>query len=617
MKKRTCRSAIMIVAGLGILMGSHIPQTHGWIALAETVEKEDTELTEPGESVDPTEPEETPDFAKIQLEDCRITVEKTNYVYTGKACVPKIQVFWGETLLEEDSDYVVKYEDNIQVGTAKIIVTGIEQCEGQRILNFTIAKFGTVSTIKASPSYNQTKLSWKKIEGADGYEIYRKVSGGSYQKIATIKKGATVSYTDKKVTLGKSYTYKLRAYRSISGKKYYCDWSKTCTQKAQVATPTLTVKSASYQSLALSWKKVSGASGYVIYRREASKGNFKKIATISSGNTLKYTDQKKTFQKKYEYKIMAFRKVKGKVYYGGASKVVTAAPTLGKVTLDSATTPYLKKHLLSWKKVSGASGYEIYRKDQGKSQLVKQITKGSTLKWTDDQVQDGKEYTYQIRAYRMVNGKRVYGAFSNPYKRTAYGWRYVNGYKLYYDQNGNVVQDVRKLVGKQSSYVLKVNKKQNIVTVYAKDGNRGYIIPVKAFICSTGKSTITGTYYTPIKYRWRALFGNSWGQWSTRIHGSYLFHSVCYKKANDKYSLNVAEYNKLGTTASMGCVRLTAEDAKWIYENCSLKTKVVIYSSSAKEPLEKPKAEKLPSWHTWDPTDPTVKSKCKEKGCHQ
>lgn len=614
MKQRIYCGAVILLAGLGILIGSRMTQKQGWISLAEGMGIEEVEPVEP---TDPTEPEETPDSEHIRLEDCQITLGKTTYVYTGKACVPKIQVSCGETLLEENNDYVLKYSDNIQVGKAKITVTGIGRCEGQKVLHFTIAKFGTVSEIKASPSYNQTKLSWKKVEGAGGYEIYRKVSGGNYQKIATIKKGGTVSYTDKKVTLGKSYTYKMRAYRSISGKTHYSSWSKTCTQKAQVATPTLTVKSASYQSLTLSWKKVSGASGYVIYRRDASKGSYKKIATISSGNTVSYTDQKKTFQKKYEYKITAFRKVKGKAYYGSASKAVTAAPTLGRVSLDSGTTPYLKNHLLCWKKVSGASGYEIYRKDQGKSQLIKRITQATTLKWKDDQIEVGKEYTYQIRAYRTVNGKRVYGSFSKEHKRTAYGWRYVNGYKLYYDKNGKIVQDVRKLVGKQSSYVIKVNKKQNIVTVYAKDGNRGYIIPVKAFICSTGKSTITGTYYTPVKYRWRALFGNSWGQWSTRIHGSFLFHSVCYKKANDKYSLNVTEYNKLGTTASMGCIRLTAEDAKWIYDHCALKTKVVIYSSSAKEPLEKPKAEKLPSWHTWDPTDPTVKNKCKEKGCHQ
>lgn len=195
------------------------------------------------------------------------------------------------------------------------------------------------------------------------------------------------------------------------------------------------------------------------------------------------------------------------------------------------------------------------------------------------------------------------------------GWKYVKGYKLYYDEDGKLVKDVSKIIGKQSSYVIKVNKKKNCVTVYAKDGKKGYIIPVKAFVCSTGKATPITTAKTPSKYRWRALVGNCYGQWSTRIKQSILFHSVMYSRTKNT-TLDVKEYNKLGTTASHGCVRLRAGDAKWIYDNCKLKTKVVIYNSSDPGPLGKPKVEKLPKWHKWDPTDPTAKKLCKKKGCH-
>ena len=95
-----------------------------------------------------------------------------------------------------------------------------------------------------------------------------------------------------------------------------------------------------------------------------------------------------------------------------------------------------------------------------------------------------------------------------------------------------------------------------------------------------------------------------------------MFHSVPYLKYNNNKSLDVAEYNKMGTKASHGCVRLFAKDAKWIYDNCKLKTKVIIYNSSKVGPLGKPGFEKLPSWHKWDPTDPNMKSKCEAKGCH-
>ena len=194
-------------------------------------------------------------------------------------------------------------------------------------------------------------------------------------------------------------------------------------------------------------------------------------------------------------------------------------------------------------------------------------------------------------------------------------WVYKNGYKYYYNGSGNLVKDVSGIIGKQSSYVIKVNKKRNVVTVYAKDGKNGYIIPVKSFICSTGAATPSGTFYTPAKYRWHTLMGPCYGQWCTRIHGGVLFHSVFYSSMKNT-TLSVNAYNKLGITCSHGCVRLTAGDAKWIYDNCKLKTKVIVYSSDNAGPFGKPTAYKLPSWHKWDPTDPNVKSKCRKKGCH-
>lgn len=104
--------------------------------------------------------------------------------------------------------------------------------------------------------------------------------------------------------------------------------------------------------------------------------------------------------------------------------------------------------------------------------------------------------------------------------------------KLYYDAQGKLVKDVSKIIGKQSSYVIKVNKKMNVVTVYAKDGDNGYIIPVKSFVCSGGAATPIGTFYTPAKYRWQTLMGPCYGQWCTRIHGG-VFIPFCvlqYKK---------------------------------------------------------------------------------------
>lgn len=158
-------------------------------------------------------------------------------------------------------------------------------------------------------------------------------------------------------------------------------------------------------------------------------------------------------------------------------------------------------------------------------------------------------------------------------------------------------------------YWIKVNKQANVVTVYQKKD--GEWTPVKAMVASCGgKNTKAGTFYTPQKYRWRELLGSCYGQYCTRIVDGILFHSVWYYENGNKKSQSVRQFNKLGSTASHGCVRLSTLDAKWIYDNCALKTKVTVYSSSDPGPLGKPAAYKMPSEpaRNWDPTDPDAKN---------
>ena len=157
-----------------------------------------------------------------------------------------------------------------------------------------------------------------------------------------------------------------------------------------------------------------------------------------------------------------------------------------------------------------------------------------------------------------------------------------------------------------SPYFIKVNYGANVVTIYTKDSDGNYTVPYKAMVCSCGTYTPkNGTYKTSNKYTWRLLINNVYGQYATRIVGSILFHSVPYT-SNKKDTLEYWEYDKLGQTASAGCVRLTVRDAKWIYDNCPRGTMVEFYSSSNPGPLGKPSAQKISSveeCRNWDPTD--------------
>lgn len=159
-----------------------------------------------------------------------------------------------------------------------------------------------------------------------------------------------------------------------------------------------------------------------------------------------------------------------------------------------------------------------------------------------------------------------------------------------------------------AKYYVIVNYSSNVVTVYEKDAEGNYTVPVKAMVCSTGSATPRGGVYklTRSRYRWRALFGNVYGQYAVPIVGNILFHSVPYTTNGDPSSLEYWEYDKLGTTASAGCIRLTVADAIWIYSNCGTGTQVE-FSASAANPLGKPSARKISGYtdlRGYDPTDP-------------
>lgn len=166
-----------------------------------------------------------------------------------------------------------------------------------------------------------------------------------------------------------------------------------------------------------------------------------------------------------------------------------------------------------------------------------------------------------------------------------------------------------KLSSEVDRYYIKVNYGAQVVTVYTQDSDGDYTVPVRAMVCSTGTYTPTsGTYRTLGKGNWWPLMGDVYGQYSTWICDDILFHSVPYLEAGDKSSLEYWAYDQLGQRVSMGCVRLTVEDALWIYNNCPVGTQVEFYYSSNPGPLGKPSTMQISDAPSnirgWDPTDP-------------
>ncbi len=487
-----------------------------------------------------------------------------------------------------------------------------------------------------SASSTSLLLTWKPVDGASGYKIYRKsASETNYRAIGTVTVSKTTNkedhtvYTDKGLTSGVQYTYTVRSYVTVSGKNVFSsvNWtgiSGSPVSAAQLrstihAPELISAAGYNYTSVLVRWKPASGTvNGYVVFRKVKGKKKWVKIGTVSGQDKTQYADKTARFGVKYIYTVNSY------ISYDGKTVGVLAKDydKLGKQASANLAAPKLKSAAatgttsikVTWKKVAGAQGYYVYRKTANSG--WKTVGRTTSTSFTDKKTSGGQTFTYTVRAYRKYKGHTYRGLYNKKgiqasVKITS---RYKNGLKLYYTASGKLITDTTSIIGKQSSYYIEVDKSRNIVTVYAKDENGKYCVPVKAFVCSTGNATPLGTFRTPQKYRWHVLDGGVYGQWCTRIHGGVLFHSVYYY-SQSPYNLAVKEYNKLGTTASHGCVRLTAGDAKWIYDNCKLGTTVHI-TTSGKNPFGKPSAYHLKTSHKWDPTDPYAYARCKKLGCH-
>lgn len=189
-------------------------------------------------------------------------------------------------------------------------------------LNKVTVKAPTISSVQ-STQYNKIKVTWKTVAGAENYTIYRSTSkNGTYKKVKTISDTATTSWTDGSVKTGTTYYYKMKA-KVTTNKATTSGYSKVKSAKCVPAKPAVTLNSSKAKQIKVSWKKVSGASGYEIYRATSKNGKYQKVTTVKKGSTTSYTNKKLTSKKTYYYKVRAYRTVNGKKVYSSYSSVVS------------------------------------------------------------------------------------------------------------------------------------------------------------------------------------------------------------------------------------------------------------------------------------------------------
>ena len=231
----------------------------------------------------------------------------------------------------------------------------------------------------ASASYDKLRLSWEPLSGVDGYQIYRATSkSGKYAKIATVKGASGATYTDTGRTCGTRYYYKLRAYKKIGGKTVYSKYSSILSAYAKPAKVKVTdayAPDASVSAIAVNFKTVRGATDY-----EAQVNQIKKNGKETGFRSYAYNaeGEKRTFGT-YKQRLAMLKKE----YPSGYTTMEVKEN--GQYITKKVTVAELAATMIA--------------KNQVKTELV----------------QDDSIYEFRVRAYRKVNGKKVYGAWSEPY----------------------------------------------------------------------------------------------------------------------------------------------------------------------------------------------------------
>ena len=182
--------------------------------------------------------------------------------------------------------------------------------------------------------------------------------------------------------------------------------------KAPAAVKTLEVSSVTYDSVKLTWTKSENATGYDIYRSTKESSGYSKVNRTPVTST-SFTNKSLKTGTKYYYRVKALRTEGTETAESGYSKYVSARPYLNKPTVK--LTAGKKKMTVKWNRISGATGYKIYRSTKKSSgyKCVKTVTKSSTTSYMNKSLKKGTKYYYKVRAYRKSGSKYAYSSYSS------------------------------------------------------------------------------------------------------------------------------------------------------------------------------------------------------------
>ena len=330
------------------------------------------------------------------------------YEYVSKEIRPEITVTLPDgTVLKNVTEYIVDYTNNIEVGTATITVKGNGNYIG------CVTKTFTITEAKKDDGSETKPGDGSEIKPGDGSET--KPGDGSETKPGDGSETKPGDGSETKPGDG-SETKPGDGSEIIPGDSSKIEPVDDEDIPAIIAVNKTTISKAENKAagVKLTWKKVSGATGYVVYRKNSGSKSWKKIKTVKGASKTAYTDSsvKSKHGTTYSYRIEAYRSANGQM-----AKAVSKEKTILRLTAPTklkTANQRGRKLSVTWKKQKKISGYQIQystSKTFAKGTKTTNVVKSSG-KAVIKKLKKGKTYYVRIRSYQKSGSKKTYSAWS-------------------------------------------------------------------------------------------------------------------------------------------------------------------------------------------------------------
>ena len=328
-------------------------------------------------------------FEKGKTYWCYIYINADCYEYNLK----KAKFYLNGTQVRQDYSYNSKYKYYYILGYTEI-----------KIENDVATPTGFAA---GSATSSSVSLKWDKNANASGYEI-EQYKGGKWMQIAKINNSSTVSYNVSGLAEDTTYTFRMRAYKTLSSGTSYSDYVRLAAKTQLTNTDKFVGTAISPTAVKLDWNRNDKVTGYIIEQYKG--GKWTQIAVTKNNTTLTFTVKGLADATPYSFRIKTYKNADGKTNYSGYATVKTETPpaAVKNARVTSTTATWIT---LEWERNANVTGYAIEQYKGGKWTQIAVTKNNTTLKFIVKGLNPDTKYSFRIRAYKTNGTKTTYGGY--------------------------------------------------------------------------------------------------------------------------------------------------------------------------------------------------------------